>query len=154
MPEDLVAQIIEKSSHPILIVGGSEDRERGTRIAALCPDHQVINTCGELSLMQSASLVAQSATLLTGDTGMMHIAACFDVPMVSVWGNTVPALGMYPYYPNQPEKFSIHEVTDLSCRPCSKIGFQDCPKRHFNCMNLQNVEAIAQDLESRSGQTR
>ncbi len=153
MPEDLVAQIIEKSSHPILIVGGSEDRERGTRIAALCPDHQVINTCGELSLMQSASVVAQSATLLTGDTGMMHIAACFDVPIVSVWGNTVPALGMYPYYPNQAEKFSIHEVTDLTCRPCSKIGYQNCPKRHFNCMNLQNVEAIAQDLETRSGQT-
>jgi len=153
MPENLVAQIIQQSSAPILIVGGQEDRERGNRICELCSDRKVINTCGELSIMQSASIVAQSSSLLTGDTGMMHIAACFDVPIVSVWGNTVPALGMYPYYPTHPEKYSIHEVLDLRCRPCSKIGFQECPKAHFNCMNLQNSAAIAKDLENRSRQT-
>ena len=153
MPENLIAQIIQQSSAPILIVGGQEDRERGNRICELCPDRKVINTCGELSIMQSASIVAQSSSLLTGDTGMMHIAACFDVPIVSVWGNTVPALGMYPYYPTHPEKYSIHEVLDLTCRPCSKIGFQECPKAHFNCMNLQNSAAIAKDLENRSRQT-
>ena len=153
MPVNLVAQIIEKYSAPIVIVGGPEDRERGNRIVELCPDKKIINTCGELSIMQSASLVSQSTTLLTGDTGMMHIAACFNVPIVSVWGNTVPALGMYPFYPNQPEKYSIHEVTDLQCRPCSKIGFQECPKKHFNCMHLQNTEAIAKDLELRSNQS-
>jgi ADP-heptose:LPS heptosyltransferase len=154
MPEHLVAQIIEKCSNPILIVGGPEDRERGTRIVELCPEKNMINTCGELTIMESASVVSKSATLLTGDTGMMHIAACFDVPIVSVWGNTVPALGMYPFYPNQNEKYSIHEVTDLKCRPCSKIGFQECPKKHFNCMNLQNADAIANDLESRSSLTK
>lgn len=153
LPEDLVAQIIQQISAPILIVGGQEDRERGNRICELCPYRKVINTCGELSIMQSASIVAQSSSLLTGDTGMMHIAACFDVPIVSVWGNTVPALGMYPYYPNHSEKYSIHEVLDLRCRPCSKIGFQKCPKAHFNCMNLQNSAAIAKDLENRSRQT-
>ena len=154
MPEHLVAQIIEKCSNPILIVGGPEDRERGTRIVELCPEKNMINTCGELTIMESASVVSKSATLLTGDTGMMHIAACFDVPIVSVWGNTVPALGMYPYYPNQTEKYNIHEVTNLKCRPCSKIGFQECPKKHFNCMILQNVDAIANDLESRSSLTK
>ena len=153
MPEHLVAQIIEKCSRPMLIVGGPEDRERGTRIVELCPEKNIINTCGEFTIMQSASVVSQSATLLTGDTGMMHIAACFDVPIVSVWGNTVPALGMYPYCPHQTENYSIHEVTGLKCRPCSKIGFQDCPKKHFNCMNLHDVDAIVHDLEARSSKT-
>jgi ADP-heptose:LPS heptosyltransferase len=80
----------------------------------------------------------------------MHIAACFNVSIVSVWGNTIPALGMYPYYPNHSEKYSMHQVEGLSCRPCSKIGFQTCPKKHFNCMHLQNTVAIAEDLVLRS----
>jgi ADP-heptose:LPS heptosyltransferase len=79
---------------------------------------------------------------------MMHIATCFGVPIVSVWGNTTPDLGMYPYYPNQPEKFSMHQVEGLSCRPCSKIGFQECPKKHFKCMNEQNVEEIVKAVNN------
>ena len=84
----------------------------------------------------------QSKRLITNDTGMMHIATCFSVQIDSVWGNTVPDLGMYPYYPNAKDKFSIHEVKGLNCRPCSKIGFQDCPKKHFDCMKKQNVQEI------------
>jgi hypothetical protein len=36
--------------------------------------------------------------MITHDTGLMHIAAAFQKPVVSIWGNTVPAFGMYPYY--------------------------------------------------------
>ena len=153
MPEKLIAEIIDQMKLSVLIVGGPEDLERAEKICELSAHSSVINTCGTLNILQSASIVAQSSCLLTGDTGMMHIAACFDVPIVSVWGNTVPALGMYPYYPNHSEKFSIHEVANLSCRPCSKIGFQECPKAHFNCMNMQNIHEIAKDLENRSRQT-
>lgn len=150
MPETLIADILSKVELPVLLIGGPEDQERAEKIREHCQHHTLINTCGHLNIMQSASVVSQSATLLTGDTGMMHIAACFTIPIVSVWGNTVPALGMYPYYPNEPEKFSIHQVEGLSCRPCSKIGFQSCPKKHFNCMKLQNASAIAADVKKRS----
>ena len=99
----------------------------------------VMTLCGKINLQQSASIVKQSAHLLTHDTGIMHIASCFNIPMTTVWGNTVPDLGMYAYLPSKKSTASIHEVKDLSCRPCSKIGFQKCPKGHFKCMEEQDV---------------
>src|SRR5690606_41474937 len=51
--------------------------------------------------ISSASLIKGCRVVLTPDTGMMHIAAALKKPIVSVWGNTVPQFGMYPYYGNQ-----------------------------------------------------
>jgi ADP-heptose:LPS heptosyltransferase len=76
----------------------------------------------------------------------MHIASSFGKKIVSIWGNTSPSFGMYVYNPIQTNQVSIHQVMDLSCRPCSKIGFKECPKTHFNCMNLQKVETIIKDI--------
>ena len=63
---------------------------------------------------------------------MMHIAAAFKKKILSVWGNTIPDFGMSPYMTH--EKSKIIQVEDLNCRPCSKIGFKKCPKKHFKCM--------------------
>jgi len=73
---------------------------------------------------------------------LMHIAAAFKKPTISIWGNTVPELGMYPYMPANPERFRIFEVKGLSCRPCSKIGYKSCPKKHFDCMMKQDVDGM------------
>ncbi len=146
IPNTILKNILEEIVLPIVLLGGSEDFEKGKALIELLPGKQIFNCCGQYSLMQSASIVSQSEVLLTGDTGLMHIAACYDLKIVSVWGNTVPELGMYPYLPSKKEQFGIHEVKNLSCRPCSKIGFQKCPKGHFNCMNLQDAKAISQDL--------
>ena len=71
----------------------------------------------------------------------MHIAAAFKKDILSVWGNTVPVFGMYPYLAGK--NSHIFEVENLKCRPCTKIGYEKCPKKHFNCMENQNVEKIA-----------
>ena len=63
---------------------------------------------------------------------MMHIAAAFKKKIYSVWGNTIPQFGMYPYMAASNSK--IIEVKGLGCRPCSKIGYDKCPKGHFKCM--------------------
>ena len=85
----------------------------------------------------------KSERVFSHDTGMMHIAAALQKPIVSIWGNTIPEFGMYPYYgEKQLEGSMTLEVQELSCRPCSKIGFEKCPKGHFNCMELQNFEAL------------
>lgn len=146
MPEELLVKIIEELELPVVLIGGPMDAKRGQAIVEKITANQAVNCCGNYSLKSSASLVIQSKKLLTGDTGMMHIAACFDVTIISVWGNTVPAFGMFPYKPNHREKYSIHEVKNLSCRPCSKIGFNGCPKKHFNCMQQQDVNRIVKDL--------
>lgn len=146
IPLNKLQEIIAKIDQPIVLVGGPTDVDFANQILTFFPNKSIYSACGNFNLAQSASIVKQSKILLTNDTGMMHIAACFNVPIVSVWGNTVPEFGMYPYYPNNKEMYSIHEVTGLSCRPCSKIGFQKCPKGHFNCMQLQNSNEISNTI--------
>lgn len=151
MPEKLLVSILSGINYPIVLLGGEVDTERGRILEEALSNHpyKVVNAINRFSLLQSASIVAQAKALLTHDTGLMHIATTFDVPIVSVWGNTVPELGMYPYYPDNRELYSIHEVKNLNCRPCSKIGYKSCPKKHFSCMTLQNTEAIVADISKR-----
>lgn len=145
IPTQKLKEILDNAGLPIVLLGGTEDKIKGEEIVNSISG-EIYDLCGELNLQQSASVVAQSKVLLTSDTGLMHIAACYDVPIVSVWGNTVPELGMYPYRPASKESYTIHEVKELSCRPCSKIGFESCPKKHFNCMMMQNSAAIREEL--------
>ncbi len=150
-PTEVLVEILKDIQAPIVLLGGPTDVERAEAIEkALAPtDIQLVNTVNQCKLMDSVELVRQAKVLLTHDTGLMHFGASFGTPIVSIWGNTVPELGFAPYYPQQPELYSIHEVEGLSCRPCSKIGHKSCPKKHFNCMQLQNKKAIAQDVNNR-----
>ena len=72
----------------------------------------------------------------------MHIAAAFKKKIISIWGNTIPEFGMYPYLPDKSSE--IIQVENLKCRPCSKIGFQKCPKKHFKCMLEIDEERVVQ----------
>lgn len=142
MPESLILEVCSGLSCPILLLGGPEDAAVGERIASVAGAH-VQSTCGKLRLQQSASLVRQARVVLSPDTGMMHLAAAFRRPLVSVWGSTVPAFGMWPLYPEGIEPpHVLLEVGNLSCRPCSKIGFEQCPRGHFKCMNGISAQMV------------
>lgn len=141
MPAEGVVKICGLLHLPVILLGGPEDKKRGERIAN-ANGVNALNACGLYSLMQSASLVQQAKAIITNDTGLMHIAAAFQKPIVSVWGNTIPDFGMYPYLPDGRKQF-MSEVNGLSCRPCSKIGFDKCPKDHFKCMLDQDFHSIA-----------
>jgi len=71
--------------------------------------------------------------VFTHDSGLMHIAAAYGKEIYSIWGNTVPDFGMYPYR----TKFTVFENNSIGCRPCSKIGHSKCPLGHFKCMKNQ-----------------
>ncbi len=142
LPIEKLIAICKGMKTPILLLGGKEDIVRGEALKNALHDQQIENWCGKLSIQESAEMVKHSKLLLTHDTGLMHIASAFQTKIVSVWGNTVPSLGMYPYRPENENSFSIHEVNNLSCRPCSKIGYDKCPKKHFKCMENQDVQAI------------
>lgn len=138
-------EFCQRLSYPIVLLGGPAEAATGAAIAAAGGAH-VHNACGAFPLNSSADLVRRARLVVTHDTGLMHIAAAFRKPILSVWGNTVPALGMYPYLPEQAarEKEWRWEVRGLPCRPCSKIGYQACPKGHFRCMRDQDVPGLAQ----------
>lgn len=141
LPTEKLIALCNQISKPILLLGGKDDIETGKQITAQVPHAQSL--CGELSLQQSALIVKLSQVLITHDTGLMHIATALQKPTISIWGNTVPAFGMYPYYGKNQVNHQIFEVTNLSCRPCSKIGHNSCPKTHFNCMQQQPITCIA-----------
>ena len=147
LPTEKAAQIISKIDKPFVILGGPDDKARADELVKLLPNSVIINTCGDFNINQSASLVKQADVIITNDTGLMHIAAAYNKPTISIWGNTVPGFGMYPYMPQNSSKYIISEVTNLKCRPCSKIGFEKCPKNHFKCMMDQDVEAIIDAIE-------
>lgn len=142
IPLEKCCEIIQQLNLPVVLLGGKEDEESANVIRQKVGDLAFVG-CGNYTLNQSASIIQQSKVLITPDTGLMHIGAALGVNIVSVWGNTIPEFGMYPYYPKNPEKFVIIENKDLNCRPCSKIGYDTCPKKHFKCMvDLENTKII------------
>lgn len=141
LPLESLVVLCEKLDYPLIILGGPEDRERGDQIVSSLPEKKILNGCGGYSIHQSASLVKQAKIIITNDTGLMHIGAAFQKKIISVWGNTVPAFGMFPYRAN-PSSVQF-EVSELNCRPCSKIGYQKCPKGHFKCMLEQDLDGVA-----------
>lgn len=143
---DKLIEILSQIDLPVVLIGGTSDREVANQICTSEQTKTVVSVCGVLNLQQSASVVKQSVHLLTHDTGMMHIASCFDVSMSVVWGNTVPDFGMHPYLPSAKKKVKYHQVDTISCRPCSKIGYQKCPKGHFKCMQMQDSNVIAESI--------
>ena len=147
LPPEKAALVISKIDNPVVLLGGPDDKKRGEEIIKLTPGSNIINTCGELNINQSASLIRSSEVVITNDTGLMHIAAAFNKPIISIWGNTIPAFGMYPYMPENTNNYFISEVKDLKCRPCSKLGYQKCPKKHFKCMMDQDVDAIVEAVK-------
>ena len=132
-PEEKLAELIKEIDEKVILLGGPEDKLKGDKIAKDFPD-KVFNSCGKFSLNKSAGIVEKAKLVITNDTGLMHIAAAFKKKIISIWGNTIPEFGMYPYMPEDEINSYIMEVEGLSCRPCSKIGYDKCPKKHFKCM--------------------
>lgn len=148
LPFKRVIELCDKINKPIILLGGKEDEALGDQIAdffdrkhetedfkvpleELNKKALVYNACGKFNINQSASVIKLAKYVFTHDTGMMHIAAAFNKNIFSIWGNTIPEFGMYPYR----TKFTLLENKKLSCRPCTKIGHDKCPKGHFKCMN-------------------
>lgn len=142
IPVERVIEISKKLITPIIILGGPDESEVGNFVAKKSGLH-VFNACGKLSLLESAAVIKKAKLVISSDTGMMHIASAYKRTIFSLWGNTTPLLGMYPYLPGVGSK--IFEVNNLSCRPCSKIGFQKCPKKHFKCMQEIPYKQIVEE---------
>jgi len=136
LPIHKIAEFIKSVEGSVVLLGGKEDEENGNAVLNVVGD-KAINMCGKLSFDESALVVKNATKIISHDTGLMHVAAAFKKQIISVWGNTVPEFGMYPYYGKYEVENRMLEVKDLACRPCSKIGFNGCPKKHFACMEQQ-----------------
>ncbi|PLX15467.1 MAG: glycosyl transferase [Marinilabiliales bacterium] len=143
LTKNKLISICKKINKPIVLLGGPDNKEEGEEVKNAVKE-RIYNTCGSYNINQSASLVKQANVILSPDTGLMHIASAFKKKIVSVWGNTVPEFGMYPYLPHTDSE--IMEIKDLNCRPCTKIGFKECPKKHFKCINDLDEDYIVNKI--------
>lgn len=139
IPINKLVEICNSTTKQFIVLGSKDDGVVANQLQTQC--NNVINACGELTLNQSAYVLKLSESVVTSDTGLMHIASAFQKKIISFWGNTIPEFGMYPYLPGEGSK--IMEVKGLSCRPCSKLGYKGCPKKHFKCMNDIDVSEIS-----------
>lgn len=147
-PMNLLQALCAGSENPLVLIGGPEDEQKGRLLESEFPA-KVWNTAGSASLQESAFLLKNAIRVVSPDTGMMHIASAFQKSICSIWGNTTPRLGMYPYLSKTNAEHAVGrgdelvaQVDGLNCRPCSKIGYSHCPKGHFRCMQDQNIPAI------------
>ncbi|MBN1652005.1 MAG: glycosyltransferase family 9 protein, partial [Bacteroidales bacterium] len=123
-------------------LGGKTEIDLAEKLQKLNIKLSIFNACGHFSLNQSAACIRDADLVITGDTGLMHIAAAYQQKIVSIWGNTVPEFGMYPYMPQNSENAHRIENKNLKCRPCSKLGYNKCPKQHFKCMMDLDVSNV------------
>jgi ADP-heptose:LPS heptosyltransferase len=145
LPTEKIISICKMLQLPVVLLGDENDSDIGKKIKKALGKN-IHNGCGKYTLAQSAMIIKDADAIIAHDTGLMHIAAAFEKKIISIWGNTIPAFGMYPYMPHPSSK--IIEVKNLKCRPCSKLGFDKCPKNHFRCMQDINEKDVIKAVKS------
>lgn len=139
IPKDKLEELCTKITIPIMLIGGLDDTYLGTQLESL-DNFKIYNACGKFNINQSASIIKKAKYVITGDTGMMHIAAAFNKRIISIFGGTEKRLGFAPY--NNNANTVMIENNTISCRPCSKHGLDKCPKSHFKCMKDLDMQKV------------
>jgi lipopolysaccharide heptosyltransferase II len=125
-----------------VLLGGPEDAPLAHRIAAEVPG--AASLAGALDLLASAAVLARADRLVSGDTGVMHLATAVGTPVVALFGPTVRGFGFFPYADNA----TILE-RDLPCRPCSTHGGAACPLGHHDCLRGIRTEEVLHAIGTR-----
>jgi heptosyltransferase-2 len=141
-PLSHIQTVIREIDDSVVLLGGKSEIPEGEFLEQKFGS-KVLNLCGKLNLLESAAVLQRTNTVITNDTGLMHIAAALKKYVISLWGNTTPHFGMYPYQ----TEYVILENNTLSCRPCSKIGYHQCPKKHFKCMQEISPQEVLNNLK-------
>jgi heptosyltransferase-2 len=107
-----------------IVIGGPADRGVAQQLA---PD--AASAAGEFSLQETGALLARARVLVSGDTGVMHMATGVGTPVVALFGPTVRQFGFFPY-----RAPAVVLERALACRPCSAMGSARCPMGHHRCL--------------------
>ncbi|MFN5311904.1 MAG: glycosyltransferase family 9 protein, partial [Flavobacteriales bacterium] len=111
------------------LLGAPSDRAYLDEIVKNTRSTQVVNLAGQLSLLQSAALMAGAKHNYVNDSGPLHLASATNAPVSAFFCSTVPEFGFGPLS----DQYGIIEVKELDSRPCGLHGHKSCPKGHFRC---------------------
>jgi|YNPMSStandDraft_1061717.scaffolds.fasta_scaffold00017_30 heptosyltransferase-2 len=124
----LINLLSDKYNAIFYLFGNSREAENATKIFDLAKA-KIIDYTGKLSLKETICKISQCDYFISNDTGLMHIASALRIPIIAIFGSTVPELGFAPYG----IPYRIAQI-ELGCRPCTHIGRNRCPRKHFDCM--------------------
>lgn len=137
IPADIVYQLCHMNRNLHFWIIGGDDVEKNKFENNIDNATMLID---ELNLDDSSAIIRDSDLVVSGDSGMMHIAAAFQRPLVVMWGSTSSDLGFHPYLGTQEYlNYRSVELANLSCRPCSVYGKNTCPKGHMKCITKISV---------------
>lgn len=126
----------------IVLFGGKSDIEICKNISDKIAGAQ--NLANDNKLLQTAADMKTCRLIVCNDSGMMHTATAVNVPVVTMFGSTVKEFGFAPYQSTN----LILENNSLSCRPCSHIGREKCPKEHFQCMRSLTPDYVYEQIQN------
>ncbi len=122
----------------VWILGSNKDREAGDIIAADQEEH-IINLCGRTELGDAVDLLAMSSAAVTNDSGLMHVAAALDLPLVAIYGSSTPH-----HTPPLSDRVAILYL-GIECSPCFK---RTCPLGHTRCLTEITPASVMEALSS------
>ncbi len=149
IPKELWIQALDSIHLPVVLIGGDLDFALAQELTALLPQ-RVINCVGKLSLQASAKYIENCQFAMGGDTGFTHIARAYKKSILVIWGNTHPGLGFSPDWQITERDGSVLHMLpqNLSCHPCTKLGYEVCPRHHFHCMKQHSGKQLTLLLEN------
>ena len=126
----------------VVVIGGEDEKNICAEISDSI--NGAINLSTENDLYQIAADMKRCDGIICNDSGLMHVACAVKVPVVVIFGSSVREFGFTPYG----NKHKVVERENLSCRPCSHIGKEKCPEKHFRCMLEISSEEVIKCIKS------
>jgi heptosyltransferase-2 len=123
----------------VWIVGSAKDRPAGAAIRAAGPARGLHDLLGRTSLGEAIDVLSLTEAVVTNDSGLMHVAAALDRPVIALFGSSSPAVT-----PPLSPRAQVLEVA-LACRPCFA---RDCPLGHLNCLKLIGVDRVLDAVQT------
>ena len=127
-----LARMLASAGYAIWLFGSPKDHAVAEEISQLAPG-LCRNLCGATALGQAVDLLALADLVVCNDSGLMHVAAALDRPLVALYGSSSP--GFTPPLSDQADILSLN----LDCSPCFK---RDCPLGHLDCLNKLTPEQV------------
>lgn len=135
-------EMLEGRGFNLVLTGGAAESELAGRIAESVSG-AVINTAGELTILETAAVLRRSDLLLTNDSALLHLAELVNTPVLALFGPTVREFGFYPRL----DRSRVLEI-DIGCRPCSRNGAKPCPHRVKACLDYIEPESVVENAIS------
>lgn len=143
-PEEHYAEVANEMinrGYQVCLFGSAKDAlvtDKIKKLVALKNRQAVYNLAGTTNLIEAVDLLAACQTVVSNDSGLMHIAAAVGCRVVAVYGSTSPK-----YTPPLAKAVEIAH-TDISCRPCFK---RTCKFGHLKCLTELQPQQVLLSIE-------